>query len=749
MDSPKQRPAVNGRRPASSGMGVDDILYTLFRHKRLILVSCCLGVLGAVVVRIMRPPPFVSTAKLMVHYVVEARGGATAGSQGENVRPLDFGGMAILSSEIEILTSLDVAKQVVAMVGADKILAKKGGGNDPMTAAVVVCDGIDTVPPHSSTIAISFRHPDPNIVQPVLDALIHSYMLKHAQVHVGVGELADYYANQEDELRAKLTRTEMELKRLKSKAQILNVEDSKHSYQTQISKVENELSDAELEQSELQAALGHSGQGARVGSATNATDMVVPQERLSEYGDIASELDSLKREEHTLLRTYTESNPVVLNVHGRMRRLQAQKTELERAFPALTRLAPAGGLASTNAVGGDLVSQMVRMTMLDARVAKLGSMLTNLQAEAGRIMDLEPELAALERLRGEQQKAYELLVAGAEQTAKGGSLAGGNVINMSVVEHPTPPGRYYKKLLKMVGAVFGGCIGLGVGLAFLFDLMLDRSIKRAVDVERQLQIPVWLTIPDTAWSGSLRLSWLAKLLGKRARKGTENSDEGAASEQTALAPWDPRYHLQVYAEGLRERVMTFFEVNKLETKKPKLVAVTACGHGGGVSTLASGLAAELSKTGDGNVLLVNVNGEEGAAHSFHRGKPGCGVAEALEPDARAGAMVQERLYVASLEESTGTEMAMILPKRFNHLVPRLKASDYDYIIFDMPPVSPTSATPRLASHMDVVLLVLESEKTGQHSAARATALMRDSHSNVAAVLNKYRAHVPEKLSPDA
>ena len=90
----------------------------------------------------------------------------------------------------------------------------------------------------------------------------------------------------------------------------------------------------------------------------------------------------------------------------------------------------------------------------------------------------------------------------------------------------------------------------------------------------------------------------------------------------------------------------------------------------------------------------------------------------------------------------------MLPTRFTHLMPKLKASDYDYIIFDMPPVTQTSATPRLASYMELALLVLESEKTRQHAAARASALMRESRANVAAVLNKYRPHVPAALSQD-
>jgi Mrp family chromosome partitioning ATPase len=168
-----------------------------------------------------------------------------------------------------------------------------------------------------------------------------------------------------------------------------------------------------------------------------------------------------------------------------------------------------------------------------------------------------------------------------------------------------------------------------------------------------------------------------------------------------------------------------------------------------VSTLATGLAASLSKTGEGNVLLVDMNVDEGVAHPFHKGKPGCGISDALEPENRAEAQVGEKLFLASITgQEASQDTAQPLPMRFNHLMPKLKASDYDYIIFDMPPVSPTNATPRMASHMDIVLLILESEKTGHHAAARATALMRESRANVAAVLNKYREHLPAALAQE-
>jgi len=111
--------------------------------------------------------------------------------------------------------------------------------------------------------------------------------------------------------------------------------------------------------------------------------------------------------------------------------------------------------------------------------------------------------------------------------------------------------------------------------------------------------------------------------------------------------------------------------------------------------------------------------------------------------------VKDNLYLAAIGEENSNKLANVLPTRFTQILPKLRASEYDYIIFDMPAVSPMSATPRLASYMDIVLLVLEAEKTGQQLATRATARMRESRANLGAVLNKYRRHVPALLSQES
>jgi Mrp family chromosome partitioning ATPase len=224
-----------------------------------------------------------------------------------------------------------------------------------------------------------------------------------------------------------------------------------------------------------------------------------------------------------------------------------------------------------------------------------------------------------------------------------------------------------------------------------------------------------------------------------------NGAEAEATPQTSgpIAVWEKSQGLQPFFETLRDRLMTYFEMINL-THKPKLVAVTSCGQGAGVTTTAAGLASSLSETGDGNVLLVNMNVRDGEAHHFYKGKLACGLDEVLEKETREGALVRDNLYLAR-EQEGGANLPRILPKRFNHLLPKMKASDFDYIIFDMPPVSQISITPRLARFMDMMLLVVESEKTDRDVARRVADMLSESKTHVGIVLNKNRSYLPERL----
>jgi Mrp family chromosome partitioning ATPase len=212
------------------------------------------------------------------------------------------------------------------------------------------------------------------------------------------------------------------------------------------------------------------------------------------------------------------------------------------------------------------------------------------------------------------------------------------------------------------------------------------------------------------------------------------------STKPVAAPWDANHFIRSYSEAIRDRLNLFFEITGL-THKPKLIAVTGLTHGSGASTLAAGLAASFSETGDGKVLLVDMNIGRTEVHPFFQGKPACPLTMALQLKDRMDSAA-DNLYLATAGESKEDGPFNVGLKRFHDLLPQLKASDFDYIIFDMPSVSQTNPTAAMARFMDKALFVVESEKCDRECVRRAYTDLVSNRSSVGVILNKVRSYAP-------
>jgi uncharacterized protein involved in exopolysaccharide biosynthesis/Mrp family chromosome partitioning ATPase len=720
MNSDHQDNELNENPP---GISIDDMCFTLFRHKWLILGFVCLGLCAAAFVRIARPPKYASRAELMVKFVVDKQVASPISGDGPKLLTENSGN--IMTTEMEMLRSLDVATNAAALL-SPQIMVTMGLGTNRMAATGVIQSGIEAENPRGTSIlAVMFKHREQSIVQPVLEAIITAYKLKHNQVY-GLGNVDSFAIEQLESSRSQLAATEESMKQLTASNHLVSVEDTKRTYQTQIDKCQDQLHELQAELARRSAMLGPV-----IGNETNAVDAGVPRERLAEYTELISQLESLKRSKQALRLQYTEAWPTVINVQTRIDQANKEKAELEKQFPGLARMTLTPTQGGTNSPEAELSI----LRGLKAEVEWRATFLSNLQWQAQSVIELEPRLNQLQRLRNLQETNYNNWSKIINDSMLTRALGPGNMVNMSDVQHATPPWRDMKKLMKLIIGAFGGCAAAGFGLAFLLDFVINRTINRSADAERRLKLPVLLSIPDFNWNRN----------GKKLTAGNGSHTNG--ENGGAVTIWDPRAtHIEMYADGLRERLMTYLEARNLNLKKPKLVAVTECGEGAGVTVIANNLAASLSRT-SGNVLLVDMKGETGAARAFYGGRPGTTVSNLLDPESVTGAQAQREPEEDNGEENNN-KLACALPSKFTHIVPKLRASDYDYIVFDMPAISPMSATPRLGGYMDIVLLVLEAEKTGQQLAARATALMRESRANVAAVVNKYRPHVPARLSQE-
>lgn len=742
----------------AAGMSLGDIYFVLFRHKWKILLLSLAGIGAAVALYFLKPPPYESQAELLIKYVPEATGLSIIGGDQKIIVP-DARGDDVINSEIQILTSLDVAQEAVTNIGASNILAGIGGGNSPIRAAAFIRNHLKAEPANKggSVIVVSLEHPNPRIVQSALDAVIDSYFQSHHEIHQATGSMEDRLTKEIADLRYQLNNTEQQLASLENKANIVSLGQSQSALASQIFKIQGNILDAQAELAGHEAALKQLGSASTntVEPATNATVAAVPPEQMDHYKDVLGRLDMLrKKEQGYFAQGFTSSNVLVVELDSQIAGLETNKVALQKKYPQLAGVSTPSSNSheaeSTSAAS--LQAQVAQVAALQARIQAWDKQLTQLELQATNLNNLAPTIAQLEQARQIQATNLQTLATSLQQAQINQALETGKTPNIKWVQHPSVPFRDWKKTYKkMAIVVFGGVFG-GIALAFLIEMFLDPTIKRPVEIESKLKLPLFLSIPDVRRNGHARLARPAerRLLKQNNSETHSPPDETPESlpetnGELQVVSLEKNPALQPFYEALRDRLVVYFEVNNL-TRKPKLVAVTGANHGSGVSTVAAGLAASLSETGDGNVLLVDMNLEGGAAQQFYRGKPGCGLDTALSNETKENAQVQENLYVVH-GQSNGNrdELPRILPKRFAALVPKLKASDFDYIIFDLPPVTQTSITPRLAGYMDKVLMVVESEKSDREVVRRASTLLAESGGKVSVVLNKTKKYVPDLL----
>lgn len=749
-----------------------DLQYIFFRHKWLILAIFILGLSGAAGIWFLRPPAYQSEAQLLVRYVLDDRSTART-SPDTQVVSTDSRGENIMNSQMMVIASYNLASQVAEAVGPEKILAALGGGSEKIRAATVVQRNLFVdVPKKSNILLVRFRHPDPAVAQSVLAQVVEAYMKRHVELYRDTGALDEFFSKQADQLRARLSQTEDELKKLKTDAQVISLEDSKQANVAEETSIKRDLNAAEAELAERQAALSVFVKTAPAQPETNAPIVTVQPETAEKYRMVAAECEAFRRREQELLMRFASGHPFVLRIREQLQDAEARKKQLEQETPALLSIAvPTAPAAPTSSGAFDPTVETSRVLAIQAKIKVLTNQLDRVRADARKIADNESAIVALTRKRDMEDTGFRDYTAKLQQARIEESL-GGEVRNIKIVQSPTPPGRDIEEIKKpMLMALAFALLG-GFALAFLLEKVLHQSIKRVADLEHTLRVPVLMAVPDLNWrkrfsfrktsrnghgapptAATVQTDAPPSVAASRKsvdedvaapRKSADSNMAVTANESRQVQPWDADHELRAYYEALRDRLITYFEVRNM-THKPKLVALTSCHKGAGVTTMASGLAAALSETGDGNVLLVDMNLEQGAAHPFYRGKPAIGLSEAFDAGKPETGIVNENLYLVSAKETNDQKLPRVLPRRFANLVPKMKASDYDYIIFDMPPVSQTSVTPRLSSFMDIVMMVVESEKTGSELAKRANTLLQESKANVTAVLNKKRDYVPERL----
>ncbi len=711
-----------------SGMSLGDILFAIFKHKWKILLCGIVGVIAAVTVQILYTPMYESHAKLLVRYVMERTPidpDANSGKMAAN----------IIGSEVEIITSWDLAVQVAEALGPQRLIPGATGQPSMTEAAGVVAGGLTVVPSGSSNIIfVAYRNADPDLARLVLDELVNRYFNKHLEVHRSAGAF-DFVTQQTDQVHARLNETEDALRALKSKAGIVSLADSTASLSASLNKVQEQLQTTEEEIADQAARVKMMEQIPIAPVDSKKTARGVQSKDVQHYQAVVQRLERLRAAELEVLSKYTEDNVIVKFHQKQIADLEKERAEMEEKFPEIAGGAANGSPALT--LGGE----QAKLVGLLTKSERLKQRLTNIRDGIRKLSEVGSQIADLERNQELEVANYKYFKGTLEKARVDEALDPSKMPNISAVQRPSVPARVFGKRDKIVMGLAGGGIGAAIALTLLFELLLNQTIKRPIELEKRLGTRLLVAIPDCRQNGASRLRLPWKKNGRHSGNGSALVKGGGGP-----MPWEAGHFIRPYTEAIRDRLGLYFELNRM-THKPKLVGVTGFKKGAGASTLAAGLAASFSELGEGKVLLVDLNVGQGEVHPFFDGRPALSLGAALQLD-NGVPPAADNLYLATVA-SQNTGPAQLGLKKFFDLMPNLKASDFDYIIFDMPPLNQTSPTLGMAGFMDKMLLVVEGEKNARETVKRGYEALIAGRDNVSMVFNKAHSYTPEWLHSDS
>lgn len=751
----------HNNNPIPSGFGVHDVLYIVFKHKWKILLLSFIGfsVAGVMIYRSLRDPSYASAAKLMVRYVVDR-----ASIDPEANTQMMSGGMM---AEVEILASRDTAIEVARAVGPEKLLPESKTPPTAEDAAAVIESGLKVESPGLNMLYLSYRNTDSKLTTAVLSQIIQTYFKKHLELHRSTETFAQV-SKQTDEARSGLRQTEEEINQLKEKSGVLTVLETMKEFELRRQETRRNLMTAELQLAEQSAKVAALQASQRKSMANvderdlakkdanlanpppTAREIELARVRslaLAEIKDLSERAELLQKRRNELLINRKPSDPGLGSLDRQIAQCRKRGLDLLEEHPDFAGKLTNNQSGQLNAPVLSLEDERTLESAFKARLDSVKAQSKNLETEVTKLSALGFQLQDLERRRQVEDDKYRYFQSSLEKARLDETLDPSKIPNIKVIQSPTPPVKSIdEKSMKLILGIACSGLGAGLALAFLIEMVIDRRVSRPVEISTRLQLPLMLSIPY------IRSKDRIANIGE-SYPALELPAEGGelilppVSKRDEMKSPDHRgeHFIAPYVAAIHDRIIFNFQVNNI-IHKPKLVALTGLSDGAGTSTIAAGLAKAFAENGDRKVLLVDLNavpGESGA-------HPAESIFKAVElSKTERFRLTPRNLYFASATTRRSSKNPHALaPTALYEIMPHLVASDFDYIVFDMPPIGPTSPTLTMAGFMDKILLVLDGDNTTRENLSWGYMELEKAKADVSCVFNKARSHAPRWVQGD-
>lgn len=327
------------------------------------------------------------------------------------------------------------------------------------------------------------------------------------------------------------------------------------------------------------------------------------------------------------------------------------------------------------------------MQQMEAQLAAINSRIAELNGTLKQLPDLQRRYLQLYREVEVKQQLYTALLNSYQQLriAKAGEI--GNVRIVDTAVEPLKPIAPKKLQILILSIFLGGFLGT---LIALLRNMMRSGIKDAAQIENELDIPVYATVPRSAVQESR-----VKLLKKKKTipiLAVKDSDD-------------------IAVESIRS-IRTTIHFSLTEAKN-NIIAISGPAPEVGKSFIAANLGAILAQGGK-RVLVMDGDMRRGYLHKYFNQDTASGLSELLLGTHTLEQVIKadsyEGLYFISRGKNPSNPAELLGSQKFQVLLSELSAQ-FDHILIDTPPALAVTDGVIIAQSAGVNLLVVRHAKT--------------------------------------
>ncbi len=534
-------------------------------------------------------------------------------------------------------------------------------------------------------IDVRFKHPDPQVAAKVVNAIVEAYRLSNMERRNETSnQTTEFLQRRIAELQSQIRNDEERLLSYSKSRAILSLSPDQNTVVDRLSKLNNQLVEAENQRKNAKAALD---------SYLQQPDAVAGLvEGTARYSDAEVKLSELQRQRAQLLVEYTEEWPDVKQIDQQIAVLEKRVRESRNR------------------------GTTTFMTSLEAAYSRAfayeQSLRESFNQQRSEVLSQNESAINYRIIQQQIDTSKNLLNGLLQRSAENNMLAAGTPNNIHIIDYSLVPELPVgPKRTQSVMLAFFFSLVFGVGLALFLDY-LDDTIGSAEDVEKMLHLPALAAIPAIG-NVSRRL-----LPGGSAAQTLD-------ANSALLLHSDTRSSLAEAYRQLRTSVLL-----STAGRAPKTLLVTSSLPSEGKTTTAANTALSLAQTG-AKVLIVDADMRRPRLHSIFKVDNHFGLSSALSTETSEAEVLkiisrheESGLYVLASGPVPPNPAELIGSEQMRRLLGILEAN-FTHVVVDSPPIASFTDGVLIASMVDGVLLVLHGGKSSRDVARRSRQLLQD------------------------